>query len=511
MSARRASPAPAVRPGQLNRPGRDADPVRPGATAVLLAALLATGCAGGWTARGPADDVRTVPIGAEGVRRLSYPPLRFDMPEPERFELSNGVTVFFLRDETLPLADVFILLEGGYASFDREYFAPGSALLSLMRHGGTAELTPDSLDAVLEFHALGTHTYSDGARVVLGVRGLRRHLDLALSLWSDILLRPRFEPAAIERWRLREIDAVRHAGDFPGSLAVLEFNRLLYGDHPTGWMLTEADLTPERLAVDRLRWVHRRVVCPERAVIGASGDVTREELEAALEAMLGDWRPCDAPAPEPPVPVLRPDPGTYVIPRTLPQSTIVVGQPGGVLLEETEDYFASRVANWVIGGSGPTSRLDARIRGQEGLAYSAASIWGVASEHERIFGAISHTRASSTIEALQAILGTLNDALTDPPRPEEIDLARESIRNGFVFGFGSASQIVGRQVSYMADGLPADWMSRYLEGIRRVDDRQVARVLRRHIRPGDYTILIVGDTTAFDLAALGRYTVLPGR
>jgi hypothetical protein len=51
-------------------------------------------------------------------------------------------------------------------------------------------------------------------------------------------------------------------------------------------------------------------------------------------------------------------------------------------------------------------------------------------------------------------------------------------------------------------------MARYLEGIRRVEARHVTRAVRRHLRSSDYTILIVGDTTAFDPAQLGRYTIL---
>lgn len=471
--------------------------------AAVVVALAVAGCA---PLRPP--DGRP---GAEAVRRLTYPPLRFEAPEPERFELSNGMTVFFLADPTLPVIDLFVDLKGGYSYFDRDHFAAGTALLSLMRHGGTTTLTPDSLDALLEFHALGMQTYSDGGRMLLGIRGLRRHMDLALDLWSDVLLRPAFDPAATERWRVREVDTVRHLGDFPGSLAVLEFNRLFFGRHPTGWMLTEEDLAPERLDRDRLRRLYEQTVCPDHAVIGASGDLTRAEVEAALERVLGDWRPCGTTLEPPPPPVLDAEPGVYIIPKSLPQSTIVVGQPGRVRLGETREYFASRVANWLIGGGGPTSRLETRLRGDEGLAYSASSVWGAARDHERIFGAITHTRAERTIDAARMIVALLNEARADPPATADVVRARDSITSGYVFGFGSSAQIVARQVSYLADDLPPDWMSRYLAGIREVDARQVAAVLRHTLLPDRYTILVVGDTAAFDPVRLGPHTILPSR
>jgi zinc protease len=491
-------------------------PVRAARTALAaipaVALLALVGCAsiGGRGAGGAEAERPPVITGADALRRLSYPTLRFRPPEPERFQLSNGVTVLFLPDSTLPLFDVFVNLRGGYSFFDRADFAAGSALLSLMRNGGTESLTPDSLDALLEFHALSLNASTDGSRILLGVRGLRRHLDLAMDVWGQILLHPRFDPAAIERWRVRELEATRHLGDFPGTLAVAEFNRIVYGEHPTGWMLTEEDLAPARLERRRMLELHARIACPEAAVIGAAGALTRAELEEALERALAGWAPCGQLLEPPPPPVVQKGPAVYVIPKRLAQSTIVVGQPGRVLLADSPDYYASRVANWVIGGSGPTSRLEARLRGEEGLAYSASTVWGVAREHERIFGAITHTRAESTVGTTELVLGTLREALADPPTRDEVALARESIVNGFVFGFGSSAQVVARQVSYIVDDLPADWMDRYISGIARVDRRQVASVLSS-LDPLAFTVLIVGDTTAFNPAALGPYQILPPR
>lgn len=451
------------------------------------------------------------PVGLKVADRLRYPTLRFDAPAVEQFKLSNGVTVFFLEDHTLPVVDAFIDLKGGYVFFDRDHYAAAAALLPMMRNGGTLSLPPDSVDDLIELNALSMNTSTDGARLLFGVGGLRRQMDLSLGLWGDMLLHPRFDSSAVERWRRRELESARNIADFPGSLAVLEFNRIMYGDHPTGWMMTAPDLAPDKVTPARLREMHRQTVCPEGAVIGAAGDVTREEMRAALEKALAGWRPCGRELKMPPPPTLRREPGIYVIPKTLSQSTIVVGQPGGVLLRETPEYFASRIANWVIGGSGVTSRLMTRLRTEEGLAYSAASIWGAAREHERIFGAITHTKSESTVAAVRLLLGTLDDALVHPPDSAEVKLARESIVNGFVFGFSSPVEVVARQVAYMADGFPPDWLTRYLDGIRAVDSTAVADVLHKRVDPRGFSILIVGDTTAFDMRALGDYTVLAGR
>lgn len=480
----------------------------------LALTVAVAGC--GWVGGGPEaaepgarlEAAEMPPVGRAAVRRLSFPPLEFDPPRPERFELSNGATVYFLEDGTLPLVDVLVNVRGGYVYLDRERYAAASGLLPLMRYGGTETFTVDSLDDHIAFHSLGVSTSTDGTRMVVRVNGMRRQLDQVVEVWSDILLRPRFDPDAVERWRLQELEAIRRRSDFPGSLAVLALNGVIYGDHPNGWQMTAADLAPGKIDSAQLRRLHTRTVCPEHAVIGAAGAVEPDSLRATLERALAGWEPCGTELGDPPAPVLESDRRVYVIHRASGQSTVAVGQPGGVVMAESMDYFASQLANWIIGGSTFTSRLMDRVRAEEGLAYTAASIWGAAATHPRIFGAITHTRPDRTVEVARLVLRTLEEVRRDPPGTEEVARARRAIVNGYVFGFGSAAQIVSRQVSYRADGLPEDWLTRYFQGIQKVEAGDVARVIRRHIHPDEMTILIVGDTTAFDASVLGPVTTL---
>jgi len=480
--------------------------------ALTAMAVLAAACAGTTVApTAGAPSPRTSkgpPVGLQVVERLHYPPLRFTPPKPEEFKLSNGVRVLFVHDAALPLVAVFVDMQGGYVYFDRTRYAAASALLPVMRNGGTVSMPPDSLDRIIELNALGVSTSADGTRMVLGVSGLRRQLDLALSVWSDILLHPRFDSATVERWRATEMEALRRTKDFPGALAVMQLNRILYGDYPTGWIMNERDLAPDRVTPARLAEVHDRVVCPQTSVIGAVGAVERKDLEAALERALSAWHPCAEQLRAPKPPELRADPRTYIIPKRLTQSTIVLGEPGGVLVRDDPDYFASRIASWVMGEGGFGSRLLSRLRTDEGLAYSATSIWGAARDHQRILGAITHTRSGRTVDALRVMERTMDSVRAAPPDSAEVELAKEDVINGFALGFNDAVQMVAQQVRYMAEGFPYDWPDRYVRGIRKVRRQDVARVIDRYLDPKAFTVLIVGDTSQFDLSRLGPYTIL---
>lgn len=435
----------------------------------------------------------------EEALALEFEELRFDPPMPRRETLSHGIQVLFLEDHSLPLVNLYARFRGGFALLPRERYAAATALPGMLRSGGTRTLTPDSVDHLLEFYALQTAFGGGGESSFSSLNTLSKHLEPALVLWKKILRNPRFDPEEVEVWRGRQRESIRRRKDSPGVFAFSEFNRLMFGDHPIGWEMEEGDLTPERLSSRTLAEVHARIVCPENLILGVVGDVEWEILRPLLEEMVGDWPSCGPPLSEPRIPEMRTGGGVFLIPRELTQSTVVMAQPGGVTQGTDEEYFASRIGNSILGGSGFSSRLVSRVRTERGWAYSASSLWTTPADYEGIVGAVTQTKSESTVAAIRVILDTMEEMRTAPPRAEEVDRAISQIVNGFVFNFQDPAQIVSRQMFYLSQGLPEDWLEQYIRGIQRVTPRAVQRVFREHVHPQDMVILILGDPAHFDL------------
>ncbi|MBT8334976.1 MAG: insulinase family protein [Gemmatimonadetes bacterium] len=444
------------------------------------------------------------PTGRTAVESLQFDPLRFTPPEAERYEV-EGVVVFFLPDASLPLVDVLARFEGGYARFGRENYAAATALPSLLRTGGTDGLTPDSVDVLMESLALQTTFGTAGGAVTASLNTLRDALDPALDLWWAMLTRPGFDPDAVEVWRGRQLESVLRRIDDPGRLAFSEFNRLMYGDHPIGWEMDAADLRPERLDRDALRRVHGRIACREQLVLGVSGDVTWDEVRPRLERLVASLASCAAPVPEAPIPEIRREPGVFLIPRDLDQSTIVLAHTTSLRQGASDAFFASRIGNTLLGAGGFSSRLVGRVRTEEGYAYAASSLWTTPERYDGLIGATTRTRPEATVAALRVILDVFDEMREAPPTETAVRDAVDEFVNGFVFAFSSPVQIVARRISYEAAGLPEDWLGRYVEGIQRVDPEAVQAVFRRHLDPDRMTVLVVGNPEALDepLEALG--------
>ncbi len=448
--------------------------------------------------------------GRDAVASIRVQPLRFDAPEPLERRLSNGVTVFYLEDRSLPLVNVYARFSGGYARYPREHYAAGTALPVILRSGGTVDMPPDSVERVLERYAIQSTFGGSGESVFTSINTLTEHLEVAVDLWGRMLREPGFDTARVAVWRGQEMESARRRQDSPGRLAFSEFNRLMYGDHPVGWEMEVEDLAPERLTTDRFRWLQARVLCPERLILGVTGDVSWERVEPILESMMNGWPSCAEPLPEPPTAQVGATPGVYLIPRPVSQSTVVLAHPTDVRQGDSREYYASRIGNAILGAGGFTSRLLNRVRTEEGLAYGASSIWTTPRRYDGLLGATTRTRSETTVPAIRLILETMKEMAQAEPTAEEVETTIEEAVNGFVFNFESPGQVVSRRMGYRAAGLPDDWLEGYLSGIQRVEPRHVQAVFRRHLRLEDMVILVVGDPEGMTepLEAVGPVTVV---
>jgi zinc protease len=359
-------------------------------------------------------------------------------------------------------------------------------------------MSPDSVDHLMDFYALQTSFGGGGESTFSNLNTLTKHLPPVIRLWGEILRRPRFDPLEVEVWRGRQLESIRRRKDDPGGLAFSEFNRLMFGDHPIGWEMTEEDLSTQRLSVEALEEVHGRVFCPENLIFGVVGDVEWGEVAPLLEEMVEAWPSCAQPLQIPQEPVVRTGPGVFLIPKDVAQSTVVMAHSGGVSQNSGEEYYSSRIGNSILGGSGFTSRLVNRIRTERGWAYSASSLWTAPARYPGIVGAVTQTKSESTVAAAQLILSTMQEMKDAAPTKEEVDRAVAQIVNGFVFNFQYPSQIVARQMYYLAQGLSEGWLEEYIRGIQEVTPEDVHRVFREHLKPEEMVILILGDPQAFD-------------
>ena len=439
-----------------------------------------------------------------------FPPLRFHPPSPRQLQLSNGIQVFLLEDHSVPMLTVNLVGRMGVANLPDSLWAAGWVADGLMRTGGTTTLPPDSVDKLVDFYALSLGLSTGYETSTAFVSGLSRYRDVMLDLLFDILRNPRDDTARIRERAAQAEEDWRRRNDQPGSILDRAWNQVMMGDHPFARTL----ITPEEaqaLTVDRLQRVQHLLYCPQRFVIGVTGDFDASELMAKLESLFHGWRRCAAGLKDIPPLNYTTGPKLVLIDRDVDQTSVQMGQAGGIYVRDTPDYFGAQVADFLLGGGGGfNSRLLQRVRSDSGFAYDVFSDWGASTKRERLFAAGAQVRPEKTVAAISLMREVIGSMASNPVTAGDVRLAQDAETNAFVFRFETPAQIVGQQVSYVVDGLPPNWFDLYLRGIQAVTPQQVTGVVLRYLRPDSLVIVVVGKASAFDgvISKLGPVTTM---
>jgi zinc protease len=102
--------------------------------------------------------------------------------------------------------------------------------------------------------------------------------------------------------------------------------------------------------------------------------------------------------------------------------------------------------------------------------------------------------------AVAAILEEMLRIQRQPVAEEELERAKESIINSFVFRFTSRFGIVVQLLMLEFNGYPADYLDTLLDRYRAVTVADIQRVARQYLRPDAVTIFVIGDPMKFESA-----------
>ena len=442
------------------------------------------------------------------ITQMQFGQLRFNPPQPKRVTLSNKIVVYLLEDHSLPLISVQLVSRMGVANLPDSLWGVGWQADGLLRTGGTTRLTPDSVDKLVDFYALNIGFSTDHEQSNANLSGLSRYTNQLLDLAFEMMKSPRNDSSRVRITAAQQQESWRRRNDTPGSVLNRAWSQVLMGDHPLGRSL----VTPAEIAgftPERFRWVQERLFCPQNFVIGVSGDFQERQIIAALERQFRGWTSCKPGLRDVPPVQFAAGPRLVLIEKDVNQTNIRMGHAGGVRVADNPDYFASQVADFLLGGSGFTSRLLSRVRSDSGFAYSAFSSWGADTKREDQFFAGAQIRAEKTVAGIGLMRNTIGSMATEPVTAQDVKLAQDNEVNSFVFRFENAAQVVGQQLAYAVDGLPANWFDIYLRGIQAVTPQQVLQVSQRYLHPDKLVIVVVGKPSSFDKALSTLGTVTP--
>jgi zinc protease len=436
--------------------------------------------------------VALTPLAAqvETVDDLTYPTLPdFEVPQPRRVELDNGMVVMLLEDHELPLIDVFARVRTGGRLEPADKVGLASLTGAVLRTGGTATMSGDEIDDFLESRAASIETGIGTTAGSASMSCLKGDFREVLGLFADVLRRPAFEEEKLVVAKNQADTAIARQNDSPQQIMFREFAEIVYGaDSP--YARQETYTSVASVTRDDLVAWHGRFYHPNNVILGLVGDFDADEALALVREEFGDWQP------GPPAPELEGGyrseaaPGVYYVRKDdMTQSNIVMGHLG--IERDNPDYLAVDLMNEVLGGSF-ASRLFSNVRTKKGLAYAVAGGVGANFDYPGQARFWMTTKTETTGAGIDALLEEVRGMIASPPDAEEVEKALSGILNSFIFNSDSRREILGQQLTFEYFGYPPDWLSRYYEGIQEVSVEAVQEAGRKYLHPDELAILVVG-------------------
>jgi len=418
-------------------------------------------------------------------------PIRtFEVPPVVLSELANGLSVRVARTPAFPVVSLALVLPAGESAVEdgREGMAvlAGDAL-----EGGTRRRSGTDFSRELEARGARLSVRTGWDATVVGATCMADRLEEVAALLAEVVREPAFPDDEVERARNQQLAQIRQRRKNPASLASIEAARFFYAKgEPYGRSILGSEASVGGLGAAELRDFEQARYRPGGAGLVVVGDVLPEGAHDLAARHFGSWEGDVARGAPPEGTARSTEPEVHAVHRPgAVQSELRIGHPGAA--RSPPDYIPLRVANLVLGGNF-SSRLNLALREEHGFTYGVRSTfsfrrgpgpWWIRT------GVANEVTAPAVAEALSVTEALRSDGATE----DEVASARDYLAGVFPLQLESTGQLARRIAGLVIHDLPDDWYQHYRDRVRAVSREQVDHALRRHVRPSEAQIVVVGN------------------
>ncbi|MCI0745875.1 MAG: insulinase family protein [Verrucomicrobia subdivision 3 bacterium] len=281
----------------------------------------------------------------------------------QKFEFSNGLRLLVKEDHRLPFVEFRAVLRGGVLAETPQNNGV-SLLTAKLIVKGTPSRTAEQIATEIESLGGSIESYSGNNSLGVNCEVLSNDFATGLDLVADVLLRPTFPGAALERERQIQLAAIKAQKDELLPTASRMMRRGMFGDIGYGLHTNGTETSVQTIQIEDLKKFHDACVRPNNCVLAVFGDVQPDAVRAAVDKHFGSW---------PKRPVEFTDKSAHALKevkrlaesRDKKQAVMVIGFPGTTL--HNDDRYALELIQEACSDLG--SRVFVRIREKLGLAY----------------------------------------------------------------------------------------------------------------------------------------------
>lgn len=361
-------------------------------------------------------------VSTEVLNRKEQPPLGaapvVKFPPIQAFKLSNGLKVELVERNSVPVVNMSLIINAGYAA-DQFTNAGLASLAGNMLSEGTK--TKTSLQISDQLADLGASLYSnsDVDNTYLSMNALKVNIEPSLNLFADILLNPSFPKSDFDRVKKQQLLNIKQEQAQPVAIGLRLLPGLLYGkDHAYSNPFTGSgtDESVSKITREDLIKFHNTWFTPNNSVLVVVGDIKQNELSAKLEKSLSLWKAGKVPEKNIKEVALPSKPSVFIIDKPEAAQSIIFAAEISPSAKDP-DYEAIQMTNRILGGEF-TSRINMNLREDKHWSYGAFTI-NVDAQGPGFFAGYAPVQTDKTKESISEMRKELTQYVNEKPATKE--------------------------------------------------------------------------------------------
>ncbi len=403
--------------------------------------------------------------------------------------LDNGLTVLIHENHDLPIVSMMARIKTG-SLYEPEEKAGLAYFVGRMLTKGTKTKSAEEIASQIEFVGGDLYAGGGGPSNYVACEVLKKDLDLALELFSDVLINPSFDPQEMEKEKEFILSDIKSRKDDPEVVAQLEFKELIYEKHPYHRPISGHEETIKRITQKDLINFQQTYYVPNNTILAIAGDVDIQIIMRKIKEKFGAWPERSIKFPEFSSISRQQEIKKKTIFMEREQVHIFLGHLG--IKRTNPDYYALLVMDVILGG-GMSARIPYNLRDIKGLAYTAYSdIIGSAGLEPGQFVAYMAVSPENKDKAIKGLLEEIKRIREEPVSNQELEDAKSYLMGSYYFGLQGNSALAGYLLFCEVLNLGFDYIERYPRYIDQITKEDVQRAAQKYLHPEAYSLVVVG-------------------
>jgi zinc protease len=418
-----------------------------------------------------------------GAAPLVVPPTIYETT------LSNGLKVYGIQSDELPLVNFSIRIKGGQLMDNLAL--PGVAnLMTYIMKEGTANKTPEELEDAIGQIGADISMYTSTEYITITANCLTKYFGETVALVEEMLLQPRWDEAEFDRIKKNQINSIVQRSANPNIIASQISDKMMYGDeHILSKPISGTLESVNKITIVDLKNFYQKNYAPNIAAFQIAGSIGEDVVKKALAGIEKNWAKKDVIIPVYPIKKATEEDNIYFANFNNAKQSVIRVQRMTVPRNDP-DYFALTVVNYGLGGNAG-AKLFQVLREEKGYTYGAYS--GVASSTlVAPFTASSSVKTNVTAESVQ----TFKDVMEAyKANYDSADL--EKARTAMIRQEARSYETLGQKLSILQQistyDLPKDFIRQNQEELKKYTVEEMKAILDKYVQVDKMTYIVVGD------------------